>query len=183
MWRHWNSPGRKLKSWTSSLRKTTYFHWHFSKGGPWISESPSLDFFRFWCVRCFNARRRRRRSVNSVYLVISEVFGLFNFLSCLYKEPLPKILVRRLVASLRRNRWNYLETSNFGKSGKSRQGSRTFKDPQQWLMQIYSCYCYENVSSKLEFRRLNEDNFWNARLLGNRILNSTHSITQWKIKM
>ena len=64
-----------------------------------------------------------------------------------------------------------------------RQGSRTLKDPQQWLMQIYSCYCYENDSSRLEFPRLNEDRFWNARFLRNRILNSTRSIAQRKIKI
>ena len=31
---------------------------------------------------------------------ISGVFALFNFLSCLYIVPLPKILASRLVASL-----------------------------------------------------------------------------------
>ena len=59
---------------------------------PRLSQSPSHDFFRFWCARCaFGAR---------FIWFISGVFALFNCLSCLYIVSLPKILASRLVASL-----------------------------------------------------------------------------------
>ena len=95
---------KEIKVLIKQSKENDLFPLAFQQRGLRLSESPWHDFLRFWFARCFKARWRRRRSVYSVYLVISEVFALFNFLSCLYKEPLPKILASRLVAILRGTR-------------------------------------------------------------------------------
>ena len=54
-------------------------------GGVRLSQSPSHDFFRFWCARFISGVLR---------------FSIF-FLSCLYIVSFPKILASLLLASLR----------------------------------------------------------------------------------
>ena len=68
------------------------------------SESPSHDFPRLWCARSSALRSSLGPSalgLFGMFGLFQGVFALFNFLSCLYTVPLPKILASRLVASLK----------------------------------------------------------------------------------
>ena len=79
---------------------------------------------------------------------ISGVFALFNFLSCLYITPLPKILASQLVASLKLASLAKRQTC-LNKINKRAAFERFKKMQGHWRMHsycVYTDFCMKNHS-------------------------------------